>query len=736
MTRRLGPAVWYGLLAVLLAACGGAGSNALTQPDDGYAYPPVVTPEPATGRTNVGTAIPYPPAPAALPTGPSYDANPALDLMGYRYAHAVGAQGRDVMVAVVDSGVGSHPLLTGAVLPGLDMTGDTVAGYAGDGRIDLDGHGTAVAGLIAARGSDRWPSMIGVAPQSLILPIRVLSATTTDGTDPRVVSRAVRAAFETSMGSGTGRGAPWIINLSMAAAAPSAPLADVVDTVRRQGALLIAAAGNDGMPEPDWPAAFAPQAAGHVIAVGAVDATGTMPEWSNRAGMVRDHYLVAPGVDLLTTVPPPLLPPSAYGLGYASGTSFSAPVVAGAAATVWGLWPYLKAYEVSGILLDTARDLGAPGPDEVFGRGLLDLEAALKPVGAVLLPQQDGRWRPAALAADGALARALRAQGVTVTVFDRYRRHFVVPLGHLVLSAESRVGLRLPLGSLPISVASAPHGLQVAGTWQVDTQGRPRWQGGWRDGAGAWSWAFWQGQPLPAPSDATSVARYLPGWAQVAHGGLNQDPDAFGLEGRYRAGNWTWSLAQIASRAPLGGAQTDRQLSLSYRGEQWRVAAHATVSDRRWWADGRGRADQWGMTLSRQTAVGEWMAAWSETRAKQALPAWQGDVQMVLQSVALGWQARDIRTAGDGLALAVSRSQSLQRGQAVLSLPTEVDWATGQPRFATLTLPLREGAAQAPLRLEALWWTPLGRGATFSAAAAVSTQGGGAEWILRYRRLF
>ncbi|WP_334166187.1 S8 family serine peptidase [Tepidimonas sp.] len=707
--------VWVGLcgLAMALAACGGGGSSALTQPDDGYAYPPVV-----------------------LPSGPSYDANPALDLTGYCYAHAVGAQGQGVVVAVVDGGVGGHPLLSGAVLPGVDVTGDTAPGYAGDGRIDLDGHGTAVAGLVAARGSDRWPSMVGMAPQSLVLPVRVTSPNMPSGTDPSTVSRAVRTVLEQPVATPTGQAVPRIVNLSLAAAAPSAPLADIVDTVRRQGVLLIAAAGNDGRPSPDWPAAYAPQAGGHVIAVGAVDATGAMPEWSNRAGPAREHYLVAPGVDLLTTVPPTLLPPSAQGLAYASGTSFSTPIVAGAAATVWGLWPYLKAPEVAGILLDTARDLGAPGPDEVYRRGLLDLEAALEPVGGTLLPRGDGGWQPAALAADGALARALQAQDVPVMVFDRYRRHFAVPLGRLVASADRRAGLSLPLGSLSAAASGGSNGLQVTGAWQVDAQGRPRWQGGWRAGAGAWSWAWWQGGPPLAEGDEASLARYLPGWAQVAHGGLTQDPSARGVEGRYRAGPWAWSLAQVSSSAALGGAQVDRQLALAYHGGPWRLAAHATASDRRWWADGQGRTTQWGAALSRQTAAGEWMAAWSATRAQQTLPAWQGSARMALQSVALGWQARNVGLPYDRLVLAVSQPLSLRRGQATVNLPTGVDWATGQPRFAPLTLPLRGGAAAAPWRLEAVWWAPLGKGATVSAAAGVAAGGAGAEWAVRYQRPF
>lgn len=714
---------------LVLTACGGGGSGALTQPDDGFTYPPV--PTPATGRTNAGTVITYPPPPAALPGGPSYDANPALDLTGYRYAHAVGAQGQGVVVAVVDGGVGPHPLLEGAVSPGLDVTGDALPGYGGDGRIDLDGHGTAVAGLIAARGAARTPSMVGVAPQALVMPVRVTSAVSPDGTDPRMVSRAVRSALDQPVPTASGPASPRIINLSLAAAAPSAPLRDVVEAVRGKGALLVVAAGNDGMPSPDWPAAYAPQAGGHVIAVGAVDATGAMPVWSNRAGAAKDHYLVAPGVELLTTVPSALLPPSAQGLAYASGTSFSTPVVAGAAAAVWGLWPYLTAPEVSGILLDTARDLGAPGPDEVYGRGLLDLEAALKPVGATVLPRADGERAPAVVAADGVLAQALRAHAQPVMVFDRYRRHFAVALGQLVASAPQRSGLSLPWGQLWAS-GTVSDGLRYAGAWQADAQGRLHWQGGWRAQAGDWSLAWWEGVSPAAGQDGAGLAAHLPGWAQVAHGWLAQDGPARGVVGRHRTGPWEVSLGQIHSRA-VGVAQVDRQLALGYRDGPWRVAAHATVSDRVWWRGDPGATVQWGVAVSRQTPAGEWMAAWSMTRARQTLTAWPGDLRLDLQGVALGWQTTDAWRSGDRLALGVNRPLSLWRGQAVLTLPTGVDMTTGQPRFETVALPLRQDA---PWRLEAAWSAPLRRGAMLSAAAVLPVRGAGAEVVLRYQRPF
>ena len=721
------------VLVVMLAltGCGGGGSAALTQPDDGFTYPPAQAPSAATGRTNAGTLITYPPPPSALPAGPAYDANPALDLTAYRYAHAVGAQGASTVVAVVDSGVSPHPLLSGAVLPGLDATGDALPGYAGDGRIDLDGHGTAVAGLIAARGADKTPSMVGIAPQSWVMPVRVTSALRPDGTDSWTVSRAVRSALEYAVPTVQGQASPRIVNLSMVTAAASVPLRDMVDAVRERGALLIAAAGNDGKSAPDWPAAYAPQAGGHVIAVGAVDATGEMPVWSNRAGAAKDYYLVAPGVKLLTTVPPALVPASAQGLAYASGTSLSTPVVAGAAAVIWGLWPYLRAPEVSGILLDTARDLGVPGPDEVYGRGLLDVEAALKPVGPTVLPQADGGWQAAVVNIDGVLARALQAHNQVVMVFDRYRRHFSVPLGRLVASSDSRPAMRLPLGP-PLAPGAGADGLQLAGGWQADARGHRQWRGALRAVADAWSLAVWRGFVPDIRSVDADLAAYLPGWAGVAGPGMLQDDQMLGVAGSHHRGPWDVSLAQVLSRTD-GRALRERWLALGHRNGRWRVVAHATASDRMWWGSGPRSNTRWAVAVSHHGAMGQWMAAWSWGHARQTLSTWGGDLRMDLQGLALGWQGTGAWWPRDRLALAVSRPLSIRRGHAQLRLPTDVDLVTGQPRFEAVRLPLRQ---HAPWRFEAAWSAPLRNGATVTAVAALSAGAPSAELLLRYQRPF
>ena len=136
--------------------------------------------------------------------------------------------------------------------------------------------------------------------------------------------------------------------------------------------------------EPTLPARFAATAAadGQAIAVGAVDADDQLAGFSNRAGSARDQFLVAPGVGILA-------PALGGGAATVSGTSFATPHVSGAAALVLQAAPFLSADEVVELLLESATDLGAPGTDAVYGRGLLNLSAALGPRGTLGVPLGD-----------------------------------------------------------------------------------------------------------------------------------------------------------------------------------------------------------------------------------------------------------------------------------------------------------------------------------------------------------
>ena len=105
------------------------------------------------------------------------------------------------------------------------------------------------------------------------------------------------------------------------------------------------------------------------VAVGAVDENNEMPYWSNRAGIMKEFYLVAPGVNIESD----WLDGSTKSL---SGTSMAAPHVAGTAALLFEKYPYLKGKSIQDIILWTADDLGEVGIDEIFGHGLLNVDKA------------------------------------------------------------------------------------------------------------------------------------------------------------------------------------------------------------------------------------------------------------------------------------------------------------------------------------------------------------------------
>ncbi len=131
------------------------------------------------------------------------------------------------------------------------------------------------------------------------------------------------------------------------------------------GSLVVAASGNDG--DRGSPIGY-PAALPHVTTVGATDRSGAIAAFSSRSSYVD---LAAPGDDIVVA--------SALGKNWrpSSGTSFSSPLVAGAAAWIWTARPELAAGQVAEILRRSARDLGAPGRDSAAGFGMLNVAAAL-----------------------------------------------------------------------------------------------------------------------------------------------------------------------------------------------------------------------------------------------------------------------------------------------------------------------------------------------------------------------
>ncbi|MET8148455.1 S8 family serine peptidase [Actinoplanes sp. NPDC049668] len=261
-------------------------------------------------------------------------------------------KGAGVTVAVIDSGVwAAHPDLKGAVLPGFNVLGK------GDGRNDLEGHGTQMAGIIAGRGRPGGDGVLGIAPAAKILPVSPAGS-------PLVVSKAIDWAVE--------HGAK-VINMSfltvgsdgLAAAIKKAADADVV---------LVAGAGNNREADADsvYPAAYP-----EVVAVGATDRAGKHASFS-REGPQLD--LAAPGADVVVANGDEDKPYERV-----EGTSVSAAIVSGAAALIRSEYPELSAAQVVKALESGAVDKGPAGRDDAYGYGELDLVAALD-VAASLTP--------------------------------------------------------------------------------------------------------------------------------------------------------------------------------------------------------------------------------------------------------------------------------------------------------------------------------------------------------------
>jgi subtilisin family serine protease len=264
-------------------------------------------------------------------------------------------EGAGVKVCICDTGVDqSHPDLAGAILAARDFSRSPA------GVEDLQGHGTHVAGVVAARNNDL--GVVGVAPQASLLIAKVL------GDDGSGSGPDIAAGIHWGLDKGA-----RIISMSLGSPEPDDSILDAIRAAVKAGAYVIMAAGNDGshgsIDTVGWPARSQLG-----IAVAAVDKLGRVAEFSSRGPEVD---IAAPGQDILSTF---------RGHGYAvlSGTSMSTPFVAGVVALLLARndqsgvkTPVTDLASLKEHLAKTALDAGPVGRDPNYGWGLIDPKSML-----------------------------------------------------------------------------------------------------------------------------------------------------------------------------------------------------------------------------------------------------------------------------------------------------------------------------------------------------------------------
>lgn len=284
-------------------------------------------------------------------------------------------RGKGITVAVIDTGVdAAHPDLAGQVLAGKAFLSFTTDKTALNPRIDRCGHGTHVAGTIAAlRGNGI--GVTGAAPEVKILPIKVLDKLKDCGGYSSDVANGIKWAANNGA---------RVINLSLGGSMRDSAQDAAITYARSKGVVVVAAAGNNQYDKTCNPhgnnATSYPGASPGVIGVAAMDQNFGRACFSNVGNYVD---IAAPGADILSTYPPAIVPKAPAGQKpyppymFMSGTSMATPHVAAAAALVLAKWPTCMPDKVETRLETNAKRIGSSGRNNNLGYGLVDPAKAI-----------------------------------------------------------------------------------------------------------------------------------------------------------------------------------------------------------------------------------------------------------------------------------------------------------------------------------------------------------------------
>jgi subtilase-type serine protease len=303
-----------------------------------------------------------------------------LAMINARAAYDRGYTGAGVTVAVVDTGMQmDHPDLMGQLSP---FSLDGVLG--GGVTYDINGHGTHVAGTIAAARNGLGTH--GVAFDARLAPLRLLADNGFMPDDPMIVADLYNFALDSGVrlfnnSWGGGQIVPASLDDLIGAGIFSSFEVEAYRRAARENAVMVWATGNSTQMQPSFQSGlpgYIPELQPHWLAVTAVNSQGVLASYANRCGEAAEWCLAAPGGDatppggsvtetqIISSYPGGLI-------GSLYGTSMAAPQVTGAVAIAMQMYPNARAAELTRLTLATATDIGDPGVDAVYGWGLLNI---------------------------------------------------------------------------------------------------------------------------------------------------------------------------------------------------------------------------------------------------------------------------------------------------------------------------------------------------------------------------
>ena len=637
------------------------------------------------------------------------------------HAQQFGMQAQATSIAIIDSGINPVPSLAGRIDQGIDLV---------DGALPAQDatsikHGTKVAQIAAS-----------IDASNRVMPVRVL--------DGRGFTSAGRLIAGINFAASSNA---RVLNLSLADATRTYNPAIVASMMNAaaSGKLLVMAAGNEGARAPSFPSNIARFLGGAGIAVGALDRSGDIANYSNRAGPTRQFYVLAPGYSRFSPH---------------VGTSFAAPYVSGTAAAIYAQNPGLSAAQVSQIIFSTAIDMGAPGVDEIYGHGKLNRRAALAPQGQVSVPTaSDGSVsgiKAAPLggvsvgAGIGAAIHASKGKLGSTLVLDAYERPYVVNLGDMIEVRDDSLGLDDLVQSLKrrteYSDLAITDNLSL-GVWygEDELQRFERETTGQRDSYEYdWSLSLQQGDQTGAyyalnmnldPRQFFGAAEQVSPYAVFDRRSLTAPYAGFAANGNmaltgYRLDNGTdlrlglismddatettgssQSMLMEASTRPLEKLKLGVQLSaLSEQGSLFGSSANGALSVDHADTVAAGLLAGYelipGLSLQMLYSQGYTRVDDSNNSLLNNFSGLRSD------SYALGLQGRGLLAGDDSYGITLSRPLHVNSGRLNLSVPGDIDVYSREVSFDTETIDL--GGVQRQTDLELGYHLPVGKETGFA----------------------